>query len=64
MPLESCHFCWSLLIVMFAVYLGQGMFYSRTLLSAEGEGSYLALGYLLVWGEISAVKRLGEVGLR
>jgi hypothetical protein len=38
---------------MVALYVGQGFFYSRTLVSTEGEESYLALGSLLVRGEIS-----------
>lgn len=38
---------------MVLLYLGQGLFYSRTLVSTEGEESYLGLGYLLVRGEIS-----------
>lgn len=38
---------------MVVLYVGQGLFYSRTLVSTEGEESYLALGYLLVRGEIS-----------
>jgi len=38
---------------MAVLYLGQGLFYSRTLVSTEGEESYLGLGYLLVRGEIS-----------
>jgi 4-amino-4-deoxy-L-arabinose transferase-like glycosyltransferase len=38
---------------MLLVYLAQGIFYSRTLVSTEGEESYLSLGYLALRGEIS-----------
>ena len=38
---------------MILLYVGQGLFYSRTLLSTEDEDSYLALGNLAVRGRIS-----------
>jgi hypothetical protein len=38
---------------MLLVYLAQGIFYSRNLVSTEGEESYLSLGYLALRGEIS-----------
>jgi hypothetical protein len=42
-----------LLVVMMLLYLGQGFFYSRTLVSTEDEESYLALGDLALRGRIS-----------
>ncbi|HUP35111.1 MAG TPA: glycosyltransferase family 39 protein [Candidatus Limnocylindria bacterium] len=38
---------------MMLLYLGQGLFYSRTLISTEDEESYLALGDLALRGRIS-----------
>lgn len=42
-----------LLVVMTLLYLGQGLFYSRTLISTEDEESYLALGDRALRGRIS-----------
>jgi hypothetical protein len=42
-----------LFVVMMLLYLGQGLFYSRTLISTEDEESYLGLGDLAVRGRIS-----------
>jgi hypothetical protein len=41
-----------LLVVMTLLYLGQGLYYSRTLISTEDEESYLALGDLALRGRI------------
>lgn len=41
------------LIIIIAVFCGQGFFYSRTLISSDDEESYLSAGYLAVTGAIS-----------
>jgi hypothetical protein len=40
-------------LAVIALYVGQGLFYTRTLISSEDEESYLALGLLAVQGRLS-----------
>lgn len=48
-----CRYYPLLLLLLIAVYLGQGFFYTRTLVSSDDEESYLSAGLLAVTGAIS-----------
>lgn len=53
LPTRSGRAIWTLLSIVVLVYLAQGVFYARTLITWDDESSHLALGYLAVIGEIS-----------